>query len=135
MNTNLKTTEVVAEPGASSRRPNAARLNAQCGTKPTSSIRVPLTPGNRCYLRALRAAELAAWEPLVGLRTAPEAKGNKLSLRAPMIDLAEERRKEFWLYAVITSVSLGAVGYGLWNSFALVQKWQAFEAFVGRWLG
>jgi len=30
--------------------------------RPQPSLRVPVTPANRRYLRALRAAEAAAWE-------------------------------------------------------------------------
>jgi len=30
--------------------------------RPQPSVRVPVTPGNRDYLRKLRAAESAAWE-------------------------------------------------------------------------
>jgi hypothetical protein len=83
----------------------------------------------------LRAAELATWEPLVELRTASQARGNRLSLRASLVELQREQQKEFRLFAGISAICLVAVASGLWSSFELVQKWQNFVDFVARWLG
>jgi len=131
----MKATEMLLKSNPDGRLRQSPRSPGLCRPKPSLSIRVPLTPNNREYLRALRAAELAHWEPLVELRTTPQAQGHKLSLRAPMVDLQQEQTKEFRLYAVIAPVALGAVGVGLWNSFQMVQKWTTFVDFVARWIG
>jgi len=55
--------------GPSQRVPFLIRHFAQC--KPprvAPSVRVPVLPATRTYLRAVRAAELAAWEAAVGHR-------------------------------------------------------------------
>ena len=135
MKMNLKTTEpLFRSPGPG--RLREGRLDEKpCRPKPTPSVRVPLTRHNREYLRALRAAELATWEPVVGLNTAPQARGNKLTFRAPLPTVPLKDTGESRLYIAISALSLAAVSYGLWNSLQLVQRWEAFVDFVGRWLG
>ena len=135
MKMTTKTTDAQAGAFDVARNREGRRPEGTCRPKPSLSIRVPLTPNKREYLRALRAAELATWQPTVELQTSPRATGNRLSLRAPLPVASPSDPKEAGLYTVIVGISVFSLTVGLWNSFELAQKWQAFADFVARWLG
>lgn len=87
------------------------------------SLRTPPRPENRAYLRALRAAEVAAWEAQ-----------DRPAVRAfPRLE-AEEVAEGRW-FAVLGLIGAGAVAYGLWTTGWLVQHWDRFVAFAHRLLG
>jgi hypothetical protein len=130
-----KTTDTQAGAFDVARHREGRRPEGPCRPKPSLSIRVPLTPNKREYLRAMRAAELATWERTIELQTSPRATGNRLSLRAPLPVASPRDSKEARLYVVMVGISVFALSVGMWNSFQLVQKWQAFADFVTRWLG
>lgn len=87
-----------------------------------SSLRLPPRPENRAYLRALRAAEAAAWEAQDRLsgRTTPR--------------LEDTQHGEGGWYAVLGLIAAGAVGYGLWTTGCLAQHWDRFVTLAERLL-
>lgn len=96
-------------------------------------MRVPVRRDTRSYLRALRAAELAAWESQVQLRTAPLSRGNRLALRARESKRAPANVKDKWAGAVV-ALSAPLLAYGLWQSFGLVEKGPELIEFIRRTL-
>jgi hypothetical protein len=95
---------------------------------PAPSLRLPVTPGNRNRLRALRQAELQAWNS-----TTPD--GANAALRAAVTRAAREGRREFrWLAGMIL-VAAVAVAFGILVSFTFVQDNADFVALVRRLLG
>ncbi|MCZ7634862.1 MAG: hypothetical protein M5U12_01585 [Verrucomicrobia bacterium] len=87
------------------------------------SLRTPPRPENRAYLRALRAAEAAAWEAQdrTKVRTTPRLEAE---------DVAEGR----W-FVVLGLIGAGTVAYGLWTTGWLFQNWDRFLALAHRLLG
>ena len=98
------------------------------------SLRVPVSGQNWAYLRALRHAELAAWNaPARPAGTA--AAGKPLSLAQSVAQVSRGDLKERWLYSLVAVVAVAAVGYGLWSSLQLTAHWTSFVQFVGQIVG
>jgi hypothetical protein len=87
--------------------------------KRTPSVRIPPRPGNRAYLRALRAAEAAEWEAALAGRPSTTTD-----------DQAEDR----W-HALLSLIAISAVGFALWTSGALARHWSEIAASVQRLVG
>jgi hypothetical protein len=96
---------------------------------PNPSVRVPVRRDTRSYLRALRAAELAAWEPLTQLHTTPVSRGHRLALRTRESKPAPVNAKDKWA-AVVIALSAPLLACGLWQSFGLVEKGPDLLKFV-----
>lgn len=118
MNTNVGTPWAAV--GANSGSVALPLKAAAAGALVPSSLRIPVTPGNRAYLRSRRRAELAAWQPVLEARQDALARA---SLRSEVSQLTREFRKESLTYGVLACVSAGAVGYAVWNSFHILENW------------
>jgi hypothetical protein len=100
---------------------------------PLAAVRGVPRPANREYLRALRAAELAAWqEPKLHWHFAPASPAPLFPPRLPRPtrDAAEGR-----VFAVLSVLALASVMHGLMTSSEFVLHWDRFVALVRHWLG
>jgi hypothetical protein len=90
--------------------PQSRARQATSSTVKGASRRIPVLAQNRAYLKALRQAELAAWEA-VGPRMVAPARCNSASVRlpAPVRDA-----REGWLYVLLSVMCLALIGYELW---------------------
>ena len=104
---------------------------ARLGQLLQGSVRAPVTDGTRAYLRALRAAESAAWEPILEVRREAELQADRSLLRAQMAQLARDKRKETWLYSILAGTSAIAVGYAIWDSFRMFENWPTLLNWFG----
>jgi len=94
------------------------------------ATRLPVLPQNRAYLKALRQAELAAWE---SARTASglssPSKPASVQLPSPGRDARETR----W-FALLTVLCGLTVGAELWSLTPAASHWHDFVEFVRRLL-
>jgi hypothetical protein len=99
--------------------PRQAPLGASFGST------APL-PANRAYLKALRQAEMAAWEstPAKGKATSASA---EVSSRLPS---PTRDAREGWLYAVLTGLCAALLGHELWTAFQAAGSWHNFVQYV-----
>jgi hypothetical protein len=93
--------------------------------RPLSSLRVPVTPANRSYLRRLRHAELRAWQ-----RTDPPAR----PARESAADLHREQR-DLYSFGLIVALTLTLAGVVLAQSSAVTQQCAHMVSFVRQLLG
>ena len=109
MKTELLELPPVIIPMASARPETISRFSRSAAERFTASLRVPVRRANREYLRALRAAELDAWEKVGKAipRTGTAAPGTRLRLPSK----AEHRslRWEVASYALLGAASLFAL--------------------------
>ena len=92
--------------------------------RPLPAVRVVPRSTNRAYLRALRAAEMAAWQEPAPRPARPPR------LPAPTRSTAEGR-----LFAVLSALALGSVLHGLLTSGEFVLRWDRLVALVRQLLG
>ncbi len=86
------------------------------------SLRIAASAENRAYLKALREAELAAWEA-ANPRRAVRTTGTRLPV--PGKDAREDA-----LYAVLAVLCLATLGHQLWTTFQTAGNWHSFVEFV-----
>lgn len=91
-----------------------------------AGVRWPASPLNRAYLKALRQAEMAAWER-ANRRPEPRtsARPAQVRLPAPSRDAWEN-----WLYAVLAVLAIGTVASQLWTTLQMAGNWHDFVEFV-----
>jgi hypothetical protein len=103
---------------------NPKHSNPTLGT----SVRLPVTRENRLRLRALRNAELRAWN------RASLSNANA-RLRAEVTRAAREDRQESRLFAGIVATTAVAVALGVLASFRFVEEHGQFVVLVKQLLG
>lgn len=86
---------------------------------PMTSVRVPVLPANRDYLRALRAAEMAAWEKACGRYA--QARTDSAVLRRPRLVPDGQRALETAAFIALGLSSAFVILYSLW----IGAKWMA----------
>jgi len=84
---------------------------------------MPALPTNRAYLKALRQAEMAAWE------SAP-VKATPSKQVTPRLPSTARHAGEGWLYAFLTALCAALVGHELWSLFQASGSWQNFVQYV-----
>jgi hypothetical protein len=89
------------------------------------SIRMPATRANRQSLRALREAELRAWDA-----ASPNA-----SLRAEVQRSLAGSPGEGWLLGGITAMAACALVIGMAAALDFVAHWDRFVSLVRAWIG
>ena len=89
------------------------------------SMRLPATRANRTRLRALREAELRAWDA-----ASPNA-----ALRAEVRRSLAINPPEFWLIGGVTAIAVGALAIGAASAFNFVAQWDRFVSFVATLIG
>src|SRR5262249_22326941 len=72
---------------------------------PAPSLRIPVTAANRSCLRALRAAELAAWQPLIQARNRAVADEDLASLRRKIAEVRKQGRIESRVFAAVALIA------------------------------
>jgi hypothetical protein len=102
--------------------PRQAPLRANFG----SFAQLPPLPANRAYLKALRQAELAAWESTPAKRKAVST-SRQVSQRLPP---PTRDAREGWLYAVLTGLCAALLGHELWTAFQAAGNWHNFVQYV-----
>lgn len=104
-----------------------------------ASVRIPPRPGNRAYLRALRAAEAAAWEAAPGTLRPANFRGNRpgapASRPARLPSATTDDQAEGRWHALLSLIAIGSVGFALWTSGALARHWSEITAAVQRLVG
>jgi hypothetical protein len=100
---------------------------------PNTSLRVPVLPQNWAYLRALRQAELAAWNGPT--RPARTAAATNPSLAQSVAEVSRWDVKERSVYGLIAVLAIAAAGYGLWSSLQFTTHWTTFVQFVRQLVG
>jgi hypothetical protein len=83
-------------------------------------------PANRAYLKAMRQAEMAAWES-APLRTQAPSTSRQVTPRLPS---AVGNAREGWMYALLTALCAAALGNELWSAFQAAGNWQNFVQYV-----
>lgn len=106
----------------------AAQLQKPNRIPAVASLRVPVTPANREYLRAVRQAELAAWEG-AGSATSLAA------LRAEVQQALRRQRGETRVLTGLAAVSFLAVATGAAAALDFVAHWTEFTNLVRHLLG
>jgi hypothetical protein len=103
-----------------------ASRQGSTASKIGTGVRVPASPLNRAYLKALRQAEMAAWERA---NRRPE---RPVSMRPTFVRLPAPARdaRENWLYAVLAVLAVATVGSQLWTTLQLAGNWHNFVQFV-----
>jgi hypothetical protein len=91
-----------------------------------SAARLPVLPTNRVYLKALREAEMAAWES-ASAKVQATATPKQVTPRLPS---APRDRREGWLYAVLTGLCATLLGHELWTAFQAAGNWHNFVQYV-----
>ena len=94
---------------------------------PAISQHVPVTSQNRSYLRAIRQAEMEAWNASAdaGFDT-----GHFERKQA-----AEKERRDLRAFGLIALMAVATVTIGLLRSSVFVEKWAGFVSFVRHLLG
>jgi len=83
-------------------------------------------------LRALREAEMAAWNKAVPDTTAPARALAAIPVREARTEIAANDKTELRLFTVIATIAAVAVVEGFWGLSALLERWSAFTDFVQR---
>ena len=114
-------------PAATGAGSATARLNLHLSrlTLTAPSLRLPATRANRERLRALRQAELRAWEAAT-----PNA-----VLRAEVERSLETRPGERWLLGGVTAIAAGALLIGASSTLQFVAHWNHFVNVVWALIG
>ena len=109
------------------------RAKASVSSVP-ESLRVPARPENWAYLRALREAELLAWNAADapgGVRTDSGSR----ALRYEAAQAVKDTSMEKTFTIALGALAVGAVAYVLTDSMSFVQNWSNFVRFVSQLLG
>ena len=106
----------------------AAQLQKPNRIPAVASLRVPVTPANREYLRAVRLAELAGWQQT-------SAANGHAALRAEVQQALRHQRGETRVLTGLAAVGLLAVATGVAASLDFVAHWTQFTNFVRQMLG
>lgn len=86
---------------------------------------------NPAVLRALRDAEMAAWNKAVPAATAT-ARLAAIPVREAQREAVLNQKAELRLYSFIAAIGAVAVVEGFWGLSALLDRWSAFANFVQR---
>jgi hypothetical protein len=95
----------------------------------TAHRRIRTSPA---VLRALREAEMAAWNKAVPDTTAPASALVATPVREARTEIATNNKAELRLFTVIATIAAVAVVEGFWGLSALLDRWSAFADFVQR---
>jgi hypothetical protein len=90
------------------------------GAVPAKSIRVPVTPENRRYLRALRQAEMAQWD-----RPSKQTHPQEVSQPMPLGLQETNSRAEKLAFTLLTVVALASVLYVVLDAAYLIDRCSA----------
>ncbi|MBE0544493.1 MAG: hypothetical protein IH623_24400 [Verrucomicrobia bacterium] len=95
---------------------------------PARSLRMPVTPENRETLRALRAAEMQAWQ------TPPNSSPDAIAspTQSPSVKI---RLRGMPITAVAMALVALALGAAVMLSFHLAWRWMDLVVLVRQWLG
>lgn len=94
---------------------------------PMTSLRVPVTPANRNYLRQLRRAEMRAWQNHLGGDNAGSAERSAAGHRREQTDL--------YRFGLIVALTIILAGVMLTRSSAVTQHCTPVVDFVRQLLG
>lgn len=83
-----------------------------------NSIRLPVTPENRNYLKLLRKDEEERW------------KTTNVAVSSTSLSPGKDSNAEAWLMRFVGAISLATVGYAVLDSTRLVDSWSAFTGWV-----
>jgi len=100
------------------RRPNRPR--------PVISLRVPVTPANRNYLRDLRNAELRAWQ---------NTGHSRLSSTRTVVSNAQREQRDLYVFGLIVAMTLTLAGVLLAQSPSAAQRVAHWMSLVRHVLG
>jgi hypothetical protein len=91
------------------------------------SVHVPVTPENRSRLRAMRQAELAAWNATteVGFDTG----------HFERMEATEKERRDLRAFGLIAALALATVSISLLKSPAFVEQWTGIVNFLRQLVG
>jgi hypothetical protein len=103
---------------------NQSRQGAAVKIRP--SVRVPVSPVNRAYLKALREAESAAWEQ----GTPSRARFTRVEPAAARLPVSARDSWDGWTSAFLALLAAATVGYELWSLFQAGANWHDFVQFV-----
>jgi hypothetical protein len=106
--------------------PQKLPRQAPLGARVRSFAPTPALPAKQAYLKALRQAELAAWESTPAKDKATSASA-EVSLRLPS---PPRDKREGWLYAVLTGLCAALLGHELWTAFQAAGNWHNFVQYV-----
>lgn len=84
----------------------------------------------REYLKALRRAELVAWQSRGG-RIEPGAD----PIRRARVELARQKQSDAWFFAVAIGIAATALVFAFRDSIDITQHWADFARFVQQLLG
>ena len=101
-------------------RQSARPLTAQ-------SLRVPVTPANRGFLRELRAAEMRAWHNPSAAHAPSAVSRNRIEL--------QRERKELAGFALVVTLALALAGVVLAHSTSVTRQCTQLVSFVRQFLG
>ena len=93
----------------------------------SSQARSATAPQTRAYRKALRQAEMAAWETNSAARTAAALNANPSRIPLPW---QTQTRSEGAMYLLLAVLALGTLGHELWTSFELAGNWNNFVQLV-----
>ncbi|MCW5553746.1 MAG: hypothetical protein KIS67_16510 [Verrucomicrobiae bacterium] len=95
---------------------------------PARSLRLPVTPENRDTLRAMRAAEMQAWQ------TSPNSSPDAIAspLQSPAV---KTRLRGLPITAVAMALAALALGAAVMLSLHLAWRWMDLLVLIRQWLG
>jgi hypothetical protein len=85
---------------------------------------------NPAVLRALREAELAAWNKAAPRTAAPARTPAAAQVREASKAIIANEKAELPLFYVVTAIAALAVVQGFWGLSGLLERWSAFADFV-----
>jgi hypothetical protein len=86
-----------------------------------------LTPKDRDYLRAVRAAEMSLWQEIRAAEPVQEVVVSKPSVGALFTKLADpDQKREFALLVILATAATIAVGVAFIQSGSFLQSWAEF---------
>ncbi len=91
----------------------------------SGSLLVPVTAKNRVNLRRLRELELEAWISAPGA-SEPHPITSGRCLRAEVSKVCAQGRSESRVYAILAAAAAISLGWGLLDSWRLVENWPGF---------
>lgn len=110
-----------------------AHLNQGAARSLTPSVRVPINPASRAYVRFLRNAEMEAWHETAPA-TGPTATRHG-QLRGEVANALAAGRRESALMAGLLVVAMAAVMGGMALSTRFVTQWEQFVSLLRQLLG
>jgi len=94
---------------------------------PVASLGMPVTPQNRSRLRALRQAEMAAWNATAG--------AGFDTGQFERTQVVEKERRDLRAFGLIATLAITTVMISLLKSSAFVEQWTGFVNLVRQLIG